>query len=289
MTRTLLAAAGLVAVISAGCTKPTTPVAKVESLNAQPSIPLPPLADSEFPKTPFGQAARRGHAILLATRDSMPDHVGNGLRCTTCHLDEGRRPFAMPWVGVAARYPQYRSRAGKVLTIVDRINECLERSLNGRALGVDDDHLRAIEAYFAFLSSGTAIGASTHGQGIDSVRAITADTGAGRTVFATTCARCHGTEGDGNGDHSTPATPLWGARAYTIGAGMGRRLTAAGFVRRNMPFDKPGTLTDQQALDVAAFVDSRRRPDFAGKENDWPKGGAPADVPYATLGAKGAR
>ncbi|HEX5970635.1 MAG TPA: hypothetical protein VFY85_01845, partial [Gemmatimonadaceae bacterium] len=29
---------------------------------------------------------RRGHALLIATRDSLPGHVGNNLRCTSCHL-----------------------------------------------------------------------------------------------------------------------------------------------------------------------------------------------------------
>jgi thiosulfate dehydrogenase len=65
---------------------------------------------------------------------------------------------------------------------------------------------------------------------------------------------------------------------------MARVERAASFVRHNMPFDKPGTLTDQQAFDVAAFIDSHPRPDSPGKNLDWPNGGAPADVPYATKG-----
>jgi thiosulfate dehydrogenase len=188
----------------------------------------------------------------------------------------------MPWIGVHARYPQYRSRAGRVLTIEDRIAECLERSLAGKALPPDDDRLRAIEAYFAFISAGTAVGQLTLGQGIDSVHVTTPDTAKGAVVYGLHCARCHGVNGDGAGDHTTPATPVWGPNAYTIGAGMARRLTAAAFIRRNMPFDQPGTLTEQQALDVAAYIDARARPDFAGKERDWPKGNAPADVPYKT-------
>ncbi len=185
----------------------------------------------------------------------------------------------MPWLGVHARYPQYRSRAARVQTVEDRIDECLLRSLAGKALPPDDERLRAIEAYFAFISTGTPVGAATRGQGIDSVHAGAPDTAAGRAVFVARCSRCHGTDGAG----IPPVTPVWGARSYTIGAGMGRVLTAAGFIRHNMPFDSAGVLTDQQALDVAAFIDSRPRGDFAGKELDWPKGGAPADVPYRTL------
>lgn len=265
----------LILSMAAACSSPSRDAANSGSA-------VTPLADSVFPDTPLGRAALRGRAILIATKDSLPGFVGNGLRCTTCHLDEGRRLFAMPWIGVHARYPQYRSRAGRVLTIVDRINECLERSLAGKSLPPDDDRLRAIESYFAFVSAGTGVGQPTPGQGIDSVHVTAADTANGGIVYGLHCARCHGANGDGAGDHTTPATPIWGPAAYTIGAGMARRLTAAAFIRRNMPFDKPGTLTEQQALDVAAYIDGQARPDFAGKERDWPKGNPPSDVPYKT-------
>jgi thiosulfate dehydrogenase len=187
----------------------------------------------------------------------------------------------MAWIGVSARYPQYRSRADRTLTIDVRINECLKRSLAGKALPPDDDRLRAIKAYFAFLSDGTA--QTTRG-GIDSVHATVIDRVAGKTVFAAKCARCHGSNGEG-GIHDVSgvdAPPVWGTRSFTIGAGMGRYLTAAGFVWRNMPFDAPGSLSEQEALDVAAYVDGHSRPDFAGKENDWPRKNAPKDVPYKT-------
>jgi thiosulfate dehydrogenase len=77
---------------------------------------------------------------------------------------------------------------------------------------------------------------------------------------------------------------LWGDGSYNIGAGMARLRTAASFIRHNMPFDKPGTLTDQQAYDVAAYVVSMARPDLPGKERDWADGNAPNDVPYDTKG-----
>ena len=48
-------------------------------------------ADSLIPAGPMGEAIRHGRALLLSTRDSLPTHVGNSLRCTSCHLDEGRQ------------------------------------------------------------------------------------------------------------------------------------------------------------------------------------------------------
>ena len=82
------------------------------------------------------------------------------------------------------------------------------------------------------------------------------------------------------------APPVWGARSYNIGAGMARARTAAAFIRDNMPFDQPGTLTDQQALDVAAYVNAHGRPDFPDKVHDWPNGDPPPDVAYPTEAAR---
>jgi thiosulfate dehydrogenase len=65
---------------------------------------------------------------------------------------------------------------------------------------------------------------------------------------------------------------------------MSRIERAASFIRHNMPQTAPGTLTDQEAFDLAAYVNSMPRPDLPGKELDWPLGGAPVDVPYATPG-----
>ncbi len=97
-------------------------------------------------------------------------------------------------------------------------------------------------------------------------------------ALAADCARCHGADGAG----TTIAPPLWGAGSYNIGAGMSRLRTAASFIRHNMPQDRPGTLTDQQAFDLAKFVNSHSRPDYALKHLDWPNGDPPPDVAYET-------
>ena len=229
-----------------------------------------------IPDGPFGDAVRRGRALLVATRESLPGHVGNRLRCTSCHLDAGRRESGS-WVGVYARYPQYRPRSGVVESIEYRVNDCFRRSMNGTALDPAGRDMGDIVTYFAFLSRGVAIGPpagpSTR---LQKWAALTPDTAAGARVFTAACAKCHAAQGEG-----TPvAPPVWGAQSYNIGAGMSRVRTAAEFISRNMPFDAPGTLTDQQAIDVAAYVNAHPRPDFHGKENDWPNGGAPPDVAY---------
>jgi thiosulfate dehydrogenase len=262
----LLLAAGTVA-CRARAVPPTPPAA---ALGAP--------ADSEIPADAFGAAVRRGLALLTATRDSLPAHVDNDLRCTSCHLDEGRRANGS-WVGTFARYPQYNSRAGRVITIEDRINGCFRRSMNGTPLPADGADMRDIVSYLAFLSWRTPVGpAGSRGARFAS---LTADTANGRAVFGGDCARCHGDAGQG----TLVAPPLWGPRSFNIGAGMARVRTAAAFIHDNMPFDRPGSLTDQQAFDVAAFVVAQPRPDFPGKEYDWPNGDPPPDVAYPTQAA----
>ena len=236
-------------------------------------------ADSEIPSGPLGASIRRGLALLTATHDSLPTYVGNDLRCVSCHLDEGRRS-PQSWVGVTGRYPQYRSRSGTVETIEDRINGCFVRSLNGRAIPAAGDDMRDIISYLTFLSTGQRVGYNAPAPDTR-WSALESDTAAGGKFFAKNCARCHGEDGAG----TIAAPPVWGPRSYNVGAGMSRPRTAASFIVANMPFDKAITLTDQQALDVATYINAQQRPDFAGKANDWPNGDAPPDVAYQTKAA----
>jgi len=223
---------------------------------------------------------RRGRALLIATRDSLPQHVGGNLRCTSCHLNEGRQADAIPLVGVTARYPQYSSRAGAISSIEDRINDCFERSMNGTALPTDSRDMRDMVAYMAYLSQGAPAHGTVNGQGLPPMTPLIPDRPRGARVFAQRCVACHGPRGSG----TVRGPALWGPQSYNIGAGMARLRTAASFIRHNMPLDNP-SLTDQQAFDVAAYINAQPRPDFAGKAHDWPKGDAPPDVPYRTSAA----
>lgn len=262
----------MVGVLVFGCATPEPPPTPAEpttgTMAGAPAIPDGPL----------GASIRRGLAILSATRDSLPDNVGNALNCTSCHLDLGRRPNGIPWIGVYSRFPQYRGREARVATIEDRINGCLLRSMNGSRLPADDDRMRDMVSYMAYLSIGIAPGDTIVGRGVPKPSITSGDTTHGAAIWQQDCARCHG--GDGEGTAAAP--PTWGQNSFNIGAGMARLQTAAGFIKHNMPFDRPGSLSDNDAAAVAAYLVSRPRPDFAGKEHDWPKGGAPADAAYKT-------
>jgi thiosulfate dehydrogenase len=269
----------------AGCNRAAPPVSRTSALLPD-SVASPPgffvPSDSLIPGGPLGVSIRRGRAIMLATGDSLPGHVGNRLACGNCHLDAGTRASSGSWVGAFATFPQYNARAGRVIRIEDRVNECLRRSLNGVPLAEDGRDMTDVVAYLAFLSSGVPHGSDPAWLGYRRLRPCVPDTGAGARLFATACVRCHGPAGEG----TNVAPPLWGPQSYAIGAGMARIHTAAAFIRWNMPFDQAGTLSDQQAYDVAAFVLSHSRPDTPGKERDWPNGDPPPDAAYPTLAGR---
>src|SRR5207245_8113577 len=147
-----------------------------------------------LPGGPLGAAIQRGRALLLATRDSLPAHVGNRLRCASCHLDEGRRPTGS-LVGAYARYPQYRPRSGTVETIEYRVNDCFRRSLNGTPLASDGGDMRDIVAYLSFLSRHVPIAPGFPPPAPNRLAKLSgfrADTASGARRYGAVCARCHG-------------------------------------------------------------------------------------------------
>lgn len=262
------------AVVSA-CQVQELPPARTAAASTAGHAVLP---DSLMPGGIEGASIRRGRALVTQTRDSLPDHVGNKLRCTSCHLDGGVRPNAMSLVGVYARFPQYRTRSNIVERMEDRVNDCFRRSMNGRPLDVEGADMRDIVAWFGWISRGVPVGGSVPGTGMPPVAPLDPDPAAGATLYVETCARCHGPNGEG----TVIAPPVWGDSSYNVGAGMARLRTLAAFLRTNMPYDLPGSLTDQQAYDLAAYVNGQPRPDLPGKELDWPAGNPPPDAAYPT-------
>jgi thiosulfate dehydrogenase len=242
------------------------------------SAPAPkdtPADSSRTTVKPVGNATR-GLALLTAFKDSLPENSGNGLRCTSCHLDNGTRATALPWLGTAARYPRYRSRRGSEESLEQRVNDCIARSLAGQMLPEDSPHMRDIIAYL------DSLGSHPRPASPDSIK-LAGNAVSGKQVWTESCARCHGALGEG-----LIAPAMWGENSFAIGAGMARQIMFATFVRANMPYDKMGSTTPQQAADVAAYVLSLPRPDHPGKERDWPKGDPPVDVAYETDAARAA-
>jgi thiosulfate dehydrogenase len=246
---------------------------------------------------PFGKLVKYGYALIVDTvnqigpgaADPAKRFAGSSLTCQSCHLKAGTQPYSVPLMGVWGQFPQYRGREGEVGTLEERINGCLERSMNGHTMPLDGLEMKAFLAYMKWLSTGIPDGAKLIGAGTMSVKepGRSADLVNGAKVYADTCAVCHGK--DGLGQRAAPGAgykfpPLWGPDSYNNGAGMTRILTAAAFVRHNMPlgttFDSP-ILSDADAYDVAAYMNSFERPTRANLDKDFPnKLQKPVDTPY---------
>lgn len=214
--------------------------------------------------------------------------VSNGMNCTNCHLDGGRKMFGINYAGVAANYPKYRNRSGTVVTIKERINECFQRSLNGTGLDSNDYELKAMAAYIISIGKGVSRKTTPYGTGLKSLPFLSrlANSEKGENVYRDQCAQCHGSNGEGKRDGSGMEwkyPPLYGDHSYNIGAGLYRLSRFASFVKYNMPYgvtyENP-VLTDEEAWDVAAFINSMPRPS-KDISNDWPDiSKKPIDYPF---------
>ena len=80
--------------------------------------------ESTIPEGPLGDSIRRGMELFVKTNQLLPDYVPSNMSCSNCHLDKGRKPYAIPVVGAHARFPKYMERTGAVITMQDRVNYC---------------------------------------------------------------------------------------------------------------------------------------------------------------------
>ena len=246
---------------------------------------VPAMATAEY-----GRRLLRETSVLIG-----PDHpdpamryTGTRMACASCHLDVGTEPGTLTLLSAAAKYPRFSGRDGGERDLRDRINGCMERSMNGRALPRESVEMIAMETYITTLGAEYAAMGATRRTPREQPAFVepdrAADPAAGRAVFEARCALCHGSDGAGlaaadvAGGYVFP--PLWGPDSFNNGAGMGRVLTAAAFIKARMPLGK-ADLTDDEAFDVAAYINSHPRPEMPDLERDYPdRTTKPVDSPY---------
>ncbi len=256
-----------------------------------PARPWVVPAMSQLPaRKPEADLIRYGYDLVSDTHRFLSAQGTNQLACRNCHQEAGTKAFGVSWMGVSSRYPRVRPRSGREERLEDRVNECMQRSMNGKPLADASREMRAIVAYMNWLSAETpAENAGLMLVGFEPPERR-ADLARGAEVYQVVCQNCHGAGGEGyramsagkNGGWVAPA--LAGPGSYNIGAGMARLLTAAAFIHANMPvgasWDHPA-LSIGDAYDVAAYVNSFDRPDMPGKEKDYPdRMKKPVDTPY---------
>ncbi len=247
--------------------------------------------ESTIPGGKEGEMIRRGRQLVTQTPRELPRYALNALRCTNCHLKEGTVAYAAPWVGVISRYPRISPRSGKNITLAQRIQGCFLRSLNGVAPAEDSEPMQAIIAYMAWLSHDVPPGFKVDNFGFPSLEhPRIPNRQRGKELFQEHCAVCHGEDGGGRlGEEPRRLPygfpPVWGDQSFNAAAGMAQLNYAAAFIKRKMPFTAGGTLTDQEAYDIADFVIHQPRPDSTVEKTDRPKGDKPDNAhPVAETG-----
>jgi len=259
-----------------------------------PEMPWQPPDSNTIPHTRSGNLIRYGRDLIAHTSEYLGPlgtvaQISNGMNCQNCHLAAGTKPWGNNYSAVSSTYPKYRDRSGSIESIEKRVNDCFERSLNGEALDSTSLEMRAIVAYIHWLGTGVAKGKKPLGAGISTLKNLNrpANPGKGNIIYVKKCQSCHGAGGRGIPDPVTVGgylfPPLWGPGSYNIGAGLFRLSRLAGYVRDNMPFGvsySKTQLTDEQAWDVAAFINSQPHP-FKDLSKDWPQiNTKPMDYPF---------
>ena len=261
-------------------------------------IPKNPLVDSLLPADKhLAEQVRRGFDFFTNTSKTAPRFSGNTLSCSNCHLNAGQREKALPLVGIGAAFPEYNKRQGRLISLEDRIVGCFERSMNSTGVkqgskrvvvrpSNNDHEVLAISSYLTWLSRGMQVGEKLPWRGLNAIPSEKLipvkdlDPGVGKRLFLEKCTNCHGDDGQGVEIGDKKAGPLWGPNSWNDGAGAARVYTLAGMIRYMMPYLAPGSLTDEEAQQIAAFITSQPRPKYPFKAGDYTTEPLPADAVY---------
>lgn len=245
----------------------------------------PPSLD-DVPEGPEGEAILRGYDLVNNTSEVLRSEAAsaedgermvNALSCTSCHAGAGMEENSSSMVGISAVYPMFIGRSGQIVTLEERINGCMVRSMNGEKFAEDDEDLDAMVAYLTYISEGVPVGADLpwrHRNNLEDLPTPNVDDG--EKVYQQSCISCHAGDGAGTGSNTGPA--LWGDDSFNDGAGIARMTKMAGYIQNNMPVGAEKTLTDQEASDLAAYILSQDRPEWKNHDKDWPNGGRPTDI-----------
>jgi thiosulfate dehydrogenase len=245
-----------------------------------------------IPNTPEGDLIRYGRELVAHTAVYLGPSgkvaaISNGMNCQNCHLKAGKKTWGNNYAAVASTYPKFRPRSGTVETIERRVNDCLERSLNGRSLPEGSHELNAFVAYIRWVGKDVPLQKVPEGTGIVELPLPeeAANPAKGKTIYEARCARCHGSGGKGvrGTGQEWNYPPLWGPESFNTGAGLYRLSRMAGFIKMNMPYGVRADstlLSDNEAWDVAAFINTQPRPQ-KDLSRDWPDlATKPFDYPF---------
>lgn len=307
----LLAVVAAVASAACGPAAPSRPGALRYALNG-PLIPARmtmttawdypkhPLSDQGLDDSKLSNEIRLGYRIFTNTPGEAPQFAPGRGSCNNCHLNGGQRERALPLVDVVGMFPEYNRRAGRLISLGDRVVDCFLRSQNatGRlapgAVSRGDAALPtpnsrevlAVSAYLTWISRGAQVGKNPSWRGQNNISAEglipvdKIDRQRGEQLYTEKCVSCHGADGQGVAVGDKKAGPLWGDSSWNDGAGAARIYTLAGIIRYAMPYLDPGSLSEQDAQEIAAFINSKPRPAYPFKDLDYQVDPLPVDAVY---------
>ena len=281
-------------------------------------IPQNPLTDASLDDSKLSKDIRWGYKLFTNTPQEARAFTPGRMSCANCHLNAGQRERSLPLVAVAGMFPEYNRRSGRLYSLNDRIVDCFWRSENATGVLEESDEPRpgargshetdgsssesrapsemlpnptskevlAIAAYITWLARGTAVGKNPAWRGQNTISAnalipvAKLDRRRGEEIFKERCTNCHGLDGQGVAVGDKKPGPLWGPNSWNDGAGAARVYTLAGIIRYSMPYLSPGSLTDEEAQLVAAFINTQPRPAFPFKPTDYQTEKLPPDSVY---------
>jgi thiosulfate dehydrogenase len=261
-------------------------------------VPRNPLEDKTLGSSPLAEQIRWGYRIFVDTPKEAARFTGGKVSCANCHLNAGQRDRALPVVGIAGVFPEYNNRAARLISLADRVVDCFMRSENATRHGAEpaapgeahptptSKEVLAVQAYLAWLSKGYAVGESPAWRGKNAIAqdklipVHDLDVAKGQALYTEKCQSCHGADGQGVQIGDKKAGPLWGDDSWNDGAGAARVYTLAGIIRYAMPYLDPGSLSDEEAQHVAAYINSQPRPHYPFKDRDYPESRVPDDAVY---------
>lgn len=253
---------------------------------------------SSIPSTEEGNLIRYGRSLVDQTAlyfgpKGKIASITNGMNCQNCHLDAGTKAFANNFFKVSSSYPKFKERSGAYESIEKKVNDCFERSLNGKPIDTSGKEMKAFVAYIKWVGSTNVTNQKLLKSGTEELQLLAkaADTVAGKKAYLQYCAKCHGNEGNGVADADTVLyvyPPLWGKHSYNNGASMYRISKLAGFIKNNMPFGAKydsTVLTTEEAWHIAAYINAQYHP-HKDVSKDWPVlSSKPFDHPFGPYAA----
>ena len=298
LVRPVLASFGAVAlaIASASCATPAPPPSPLIAANTTMvtawQIPQDPTRDPALTDPKLGDQIKWGYRLFVDTPKEAPRLTGGAVACVNCHLNAGQRERALPLVGITGMFPEYNNRAARLISLQDRVVDCFLRSENATGRGTEDlpttssKEVLALTAYLTWLGRGHAVGENPAWRNKNAIAAdqlipvATLDARVGGEIYQERCTSCHGADGQGVQIGDKKAGPLWGPASWNDGAGASRVYTLAGIIRYAMPYLDPGSLSDEDAQHVAAFITAQPRPQYPFKNRDYSGGKIPVDAVY---------